>query len=1050
MHVCFRFRWLRAFAPLLVLASSLTGRAALPEPSLSDVAYGEHPRQVLDFYRAEAGEPTPVVVYLHGGAWVNGDKRDIGKRNFERCLEAGISLVSINYRYVRQAREAGVEPPVSWPMHDAARAVQFVRSKAEEWNLDPERIATSGTSAGACTALWIALHDDLADPDEEDPLARLSTRVSCAAVDSAQTTLDPRQMRACTPNNTYGGHAFGINGRSEEDFARFLDERERLLPWIEAYSPAAQADAGDPPIFLVYERAPDFGKPQRDATHSANFGVGLKRALDGFGVSCELAYPGSEESRHDGMESYLIDRLTKNGTSRMTAEVELPEREKFPVYLLMGQSNMAGRDRSELDRQVDDPRVLAFSAAGRWSVARDPIHEKRGRTEPGEGPGIAFGKAMAEAAPDETIGLIPCAIGGSSLDAWRKGEEHYERAVSRAREAARAGTLAGVLWHQGETDAANGRRAERYAGRLQAMFADLREDLGDPRLPIVVGEIGHFLDPEKQPHAEQIREALREVAAGDPRIELVGSDGLVDKGDSLHFDAASSRELGRRFAAAMSDLRSEGGVKVDDPDEGPVLPTRVFEQLEAGREQTVVLYGTSLTHTGAWAKSVPGYFETHYPGKVEVINAASSGKHSNWGVANLPKRVLKHHPDLVLIEFSANDAATKHGISESESRANLDRMVRELRQENPEVEVVVQTMNPAWDSSRVPKTYDSDRPKLEDYYEVSRSYALEKGLPLIDHEPAWKRIRDGEPERFRGMVLDGIHPSSTASRSVTWAGVEAMFEAARNTVRGGRTLGLPVGATEVVELWPEGRMPGKGASGPESLRPRKGDAFHRVTDISHPTLSLFPAEVDGPAPLVIVCPGGGYGYLVVEKEGSEIARWLNSLGFHAAVLKYRAPHNRGGAFQDIQRAIRVVRSRADEWKVGLVGAMGFSAGGHLVARAGSRFDDSSYEAIDGIDELSCRPDFVVPVYPAYLDDREGGLSPDLDPTADLPPTLIVHNDDDRSFIAGSKLYAEALEKQDAPFEFLCYPTGGHGYGLHCQREAKRWPADAAEWLARFR
>jgi acetyl esterase/lipase len=144
---------------------------------------------------------------VHGGGWLNGDKSSFN--NTDPYLEAGVSVVSIDYRFVSEAKAAGVKPPVAWPMHDAARALQFVRSKAKEWNLDASRIAASGSSAGACTCLWLALHDDLADPKSDDPVARQSTRLLCAAVAKAQTSLDPKQMRQWIPNSRYGAHAFG-------------------------------------------------------------------------------------------------------------------------------------------------------------------------------------------------------------------------------------------------------------------------------------------------------------------------------------------------------------------------------------------------------------------------------------------------------------------------------------------------------------------------------------------------------------------------------------------------------------------------------------------------------------------------------------------------------------------------------------------------------------------------------------------------------------------------------------------------------------------------
>jgi acetyl esterase/lipase len=256
-------------------------------------------------------------------------------------------------------------------------------------------------------------------------------------------------------------------------------------------------------------------------------------------------------------------------------------------------------------------------------------------------------------------------------------------------------------------------------------------------------------------------------------------------------------------------------------------------------------------------------------------------------------------------------------------------------------------------------------------------------------------------------------------------------------------------ANPLIEVWPEGKMPGKAATEAEALVPRK-DGFTRITNISRPTLELYPATLaEGQAaPAVIVCPGGGYRYVVVDKEGSAIAKWLNSAGINALVLKYRTPDNREGALQDVQRAIRVVRSRASEFAIdpAKIGIIGFSAGGHVSARASTCFDEPAYSAIDAIDETSARPDFAMLIYPAYLDDGKGSVSPDLNLDGKIPPTLIVHTDDDKSYITGSRVYAAALTETKVEHRFLHYPTGGHGYGLNCEGDAQVWPGQAKEWL----
>ncbi|HSH95466.1 MAG TPA: lipase, partial [Roseimicrobium sp.] len=191
-------------------------------------------------------------------------------------------------------------------------ALQLVRSKAAEWNIDKQRIGTSGGSAGACSSLWLAFHNDMADPKSADPIAHESTRLWCAAVNVAQTTLDPQQMKEWTPNSRYGGHAFGFTGDKEKklsQFDEFLAKRDTILPWIAEYSPYALVTSDDPPIYLYYGTAPALGQDQKDPTHTANFGVKLQEKCKEAGVPCELAYPGAPDMKHPQTQDYLIERL---------------------------------------------------------------------------------------------------------------------------------------------------------------------------------------------------------------------------------------------------------------------------------------------------------------------------------------------------------------------------------------------------------------------------------------------------------------------------------------------------------------------------------------------------------------------------------------------------------------------------------------------------------------------------------------------------------------------------------------------------------------------
>jgi acetyl esterase/lipase len=301
----------RTDAPSKIPAKVVAKTARPPQlkPTLSNVPYGTHERQVLDFYKAASDKPTPVVFYIHGGGWVHGDK---ARFNAAPYLAAGISVVAINYRYIAQAEADGVKPPVKGPLHDAARALQFVRSKAAEWNIDKPRIGATGGSAGACSSLWLAFHPDMADPKNTDPVARESTRLWCAAVMVAQTTLDPQQMKEWTPNSRYGGHAFGFKGdpaTKMSQFDAFLAGREKILPWIAEYSPYALVTADDPPVYLVYGTPPALGQDQKDPTHTSNFGVKLQEKCKSVGVECELVYPGAPDVKHPQVQQYLIEKL---------------------------------------------------------------------------------------------------------------------------------------------------------------------------------------------------------------------------------------------------------------------------------------------------------------------------------------------------------------------------------------------------------------------------------------------------------------------------------------------------------------------------------------------------------------------------------------------------------------------------------------------------------------------------------------------------------------------------------------------------------------------
>ena len=292
-------RILPIFALLFVVQSSLADEL---KPMLN-VKYGEHPRNVLDFYPAKSDTPTPVVFYIHGGGWRGGDK----KTNPALYNAKGVSVVAINYRYVQNGVEDKVTPPVKAPLHDAARALQFTRSKAKEWNLDKQRIGATGGSAGGCSSLWLAFHPDMAEPDSDDPIARESTRLYCAAVNGAQVSLDPQELREWMPNYRYGAHAFGLANLDE-----VMKQREKVLPWIEEYSPIEHVTKDDPPIAMFYRgEKPVVGSSPKDPTHSGVMGIKLAERLEEAGVDVVLVHPGQPHEKYTSAADYLIERLTE-------------------------------------------------------------------------------------------------------------------------------------------------------------------------------------------------------------------------------------------------------------------------------------------------------------------------------------------------------------------------------------------------------------------------------------------------------------------------------------------------------------------------------------------------------------------------------------------------------------------------------------------------------------------------------------------------------------------------------------------------------------------
>lgn len=267
-----------------------------------------------------------------------------------------------------------------------------------------------------------------------------------------------------------------------------------------------------------------------------------------------------------------------------------------------------------------------------------------------------------------------------------------------------------------------------------------------------------------------------------------------------------------------------------------------------------------------------------------------------------------------------------------------------------------------------------------------------------------------------------------------------------------------------IPLWPAA-VPGETATlPPEGDRTKPTDALIagrpiiKLANVSRPTITIYspePAKNTGAA--VVVCPGGGYNILAFDLEGTEVCEWLNSIGVTAVLLKYRVPRRADlprhtPPLQDAQRAFSLVRQRAKELGVDpqRVGVLGFSAGGHLAAVLGNHSDERTYPAIDAADQLSCRPNFCVLIYPAYLTvaEQNDAVAPELPVTTALtPPTFIAMTEDDSVRVETGLFYYLALKQQKISAELHVYPRGGHGYGLRrTANDVTTWPDRAADWM----
>jgi len=276
-----------------------------PDPCHADVSYGPHAAQVLDFWQAKSDAPTPLVIYIHGGGFRKGDKAGLSDQALRKLLPEGISVASINYRMLPEWKL-----PIAH--QDGARALQFLRSKAKEWNIDPERVGAFGGSAGAQICMWLAFTTDMAKADSTDPIERHSTRLKVVAPASGQATLDMDLWDKWLPKikQVSRNHS---NASWPGKFE--VDSWEEAKKVIDSISAINLITADDPPVYMSYNNAPgdplpaEPKKAQSIRTHHVNFGLKLKEKLDSMGVENYLHYPGND-TPYPRIEDFFIKKLT--------------------------------------------------------------------------------------------------------------------------------------------------------------------------------------------------------------------------------------------------------------------------------------------------------------------------------------------------------------------------------------------------------------------------------------------------------------------------------------------------------------------------------------------------------------------------------------------------------------------------------------------------------------------------------------------------------------------------------------------------------------------
>jgi acetyl esterase len=500
-------------------------------PTHADVSYGPHSNNVLDLWLTPSDTPTPLLVFIHGGGFRGGDKRQFDSSLIKNMHKEGISVASINYRLTKQGLLTEGENMYPAPMHDGARALQFLRYNASKYNLDKTRFAATGGSAGGCILMWLGFHPDLALADHKDLVLRESSRLQVLA---------PRGGQSCVHGPTllkwFGVESLNLSkqkGVVQSSSEVKQPTAKQLALGLDA-SPITHLTPDDPPIYLLYNGAND---PVNEQTpwgtwvHHPIFGIKLKEAMEVYlGMECHLEYKdGPPVTEYESQQDFIIRKLkslpTKaikgdppavaDGDSVLTEKEEakwkttgfkqsntmgggqaaISKSGTFRVFVLMGQSNMQGTGRAkELKAPYNEKHDrIRIWANGRWEYF---VPTQR------FGPGVSLAHQLADFWPDDTIGIIKVAVGGTGICGFEKNWS-FERAeltwdgkkgplykdlmnaVAQARAISQP-EFCGFVWKQGAADGTRKNLANEYYDRFKQLISDLRTDLGVSDLPTFV------------------------------------------------------------------------------------------------------------------------------------------------------------------------------------------------------------------------------------------------------------------------------------------------------------------------------------------------------------------------------------------------------------------------------------------------------------------------------------------------------------------------------------------------------------------------------------